>query len=138
MANATIGDMQGQVNALTSKLTRLPLRSKQPQRLNKPKSCSGSFHPQQSRGHQENHNGKQAPERLQARIDDQQKRLKTRKTRSPRTARTWKGFGFPRAMTLNGSIAKTQRGNCGFGERGERSYFEFDLKKSKEFNGLDR
>jgi len=136
MANATIGDMQGQVNALTSKLNEVTVRSKQLQRLNKRK-LQRLIHPQAKaaatkRTTTENKRLKE----LQARIDDQQKRLKDTQDEVAKNRADLEGNLNSTRDDLNGSIAKTHEELVALAKRGERSYFEFDLKKSKEFQRI--
>jgi len=92
MANATIGDMQGQVNALTSQLNEVPLRSKQLPAAEQAKAAAAHSPRSKGRGHQENHHGKQAPERTPGENRRPQKQLKDTQDEVARTARTWKGI----------------------------------------------
>ncbi len=70
---------------------------------------------------------------LQARIDEQQKQLKETQDQVAKNRADLEGNLNSTRDELNGSIAKTHEELVALAKRGERSYFEFDLAKSKQF-----
>jgi hypothetical protein len=70
---------------------------------------------------------------LQARIDEQQKQLKDTQDQVAKNRADLEGNISSTRDELNGSIAKTHEELVALAKRGERSYFEFDLTKSKQF-----
>src|SRR5260370_32896700 len=73
---------------------------------------------------------------LQARIDEQQKQLKETQDQVAKNRTDLEGNLNSTRDELNGSIAKTHEELVALSKRGERSYFEFDLTKSKQFQRL--
>jgi outer membrane murein-binding lipoprotein Lpp len=136
VANATINDMQAQVNTLTAKLNEMSAaqqaavaaaaQAKTPAANAKTpgaKTVAGK------RGTVENKRLKE----LQARIDEQQKQLKDTQDQVAKNRADLEGNLNSTKDELNGSIAKTHEELVALAKRGEHSYFEFDLTKSKEF-----
>src|SRR6266704_2660989 len=113
MANATINEMEGQLNTVTAKLNEMTDAQQAAAEQAKAAHTNGTGAKAASgkKGATENKRLKE----LQARIDEQQKELKD--TRDE----------------VNGSIAKTHDELVVLQKRGERNYFEFDLAKSKQF-----
>jgi hypothetical protein len=70
---------------------------------------------------------------IQARIDEQQKQLKDTQDQVAKNRTDLEGNLNSTRDELNGSIAKTHEELVALSKRGERSYFEFDLAKSKQF-----
>jgi len=70
---------------------------------------------------------------LQARIDEQQKQLKDTQDQVAKNRADLEGNVNSTRDELTGSIAKTHEELVALAKRGERSYFEFDLTKSKQF-----
>jgi hypothetical protein len=70
---------------------------------------------------------------LRARLDDQQKQLKETQDAVAQNRTDLEGNLNSTRDELNGSIAKTHEELVALAKRGERSYFEFDLTKSKQF-----
>ena len=137
MASATINDMQGQVNTLTTKLNEMSAaqqaaaataaaQTKTPAAHAK---ATGARATSAKRSTTENKRLKE----LQARIDDQQKQLKDTQDQVAKNRTDLEGNLNSTRDELNGSIAKTHEELVALSKRGERSYFEFDLTKSKEF-----
>jgi len=136
MANATINDMQSQVNTLTSKLNEMSAAQQaaaaaavQPKNAAAHGNSAGSKAVAGKRTSAENKRLKE----LQARIDDQQKQLKETQDEVAKNRSDLEGNLSSTRDELNGSIAKTHDELVVLEKRGERSYFEFELTKSKEF-----
>lgn len=130
MANATINDMQSQVNTLTSKLNEMSAAQQAAAAAAaQPKNSPGSKAVSGKRTSAENKRLKE----LQARIDDQQKQLKETQDEVAKNRTDLEGNLSSTRDELNGSIAKTHEELVVLEKRGERSYFEFELTKSKQF-----
>jgi hypothetical protein len=138
MANATITEMQGQVNTLTAKLDEMLAAQQQAAAAAAAvqaktaavhKNAPGTKPAAGKRTAAENKRLKE----LQARIDDQQKQLKDTQDQVAKNRADLEGNLNSTRDELNGSIAKTHEELVALAKRGERSYFEFDLAKSKQF-----
>jgi hypothetical protein len=70
---------------------------------------------------------------LKSRLDEQQKQLKEAQDEIAKNRAELEGSISSTRDELNGSIAKTHEELVALEKRGERSYFEFDLTKSKQF-----
>jgi hypothetical protein len=136
LANATINDMQGQVSTLTAKLNEMSAAQQA--------AAAAATQTKTSAVHA-NANGAKAAagkrsttensrlKALQARIDDQQKQLKETQDQVAKNRADLEGNLNSTRDELNGSIAKTHEELVALAKRGERSFFEFDLTKSKQF-----
>jgi chaperonin cofactor prefoldin len=71
--------------------------------------------------------------KLQAQLDEQAKELKETEQAVEKNRTDLEGNISSTRDELNGSIAKTHEELVVLEKRGERSYFEFDLSKSKQF-----
>jgi hypothetical protein len=135
VANATISDMQGQVNTLTTKLNEMSaaqqaaVAAAQTQASAAHSNGTGAKAAVGKRSTTENKRLKE----LQARIDEQQKQLKETQDQVAQNRSDLEGNLNSTRDELNGSIAKTHEELVALAKRGERSYFEFDLSKSKQF-----
>lgn len=70
---------------------------------------------------------------LKSQLDEQQKQLKDTQDQVAKNRAELEGSISSTRDELNGSIAKTHEELVALEKRGERSYFEFDLTKSKQF-----
>jgi hypothetical protein len=70
---------------------------------------------------------------LQAQLNEQQKQLKDTQDAVAKNREDLEGSIHATRDELNGSIAKTHDELVALEKKGERSYFEFDLSKSKQF-----
>lgn len=134
MANATINEMQGQVNTLTAKLNEVSA-AQQAAAAAAAQTKTSAAHANGAKavaGKRTTAENKRLKE-LQARIDDQQKQLKDTQDQVAKNRADLEGNLSSTKDELNGSIAKTHEELVALAKRGERSYFEFDLTKSKEF-----
>src|SRR5207253_2623178 len=127
MSNATIGEMQGQLSAVTAKLNDMTAAQQAAEQAKAhavaTKAASGKKGPSESKRLKE----------LQARIDDQQKELKETQDLVAKNRADLEGSLSSTKDELSGSIAKTHEELIVLQKRGERNYFEFDLSKSKQF-----
>jgi hypothetical protein len=73
---------------------------------------------------------------LQTQLTDQQRQLRETLDLIAKNHRELQGSLNSTRDELNGSIAKTHEELVVLAKRGERSYFEFDLAKSKEFQRI--
>lgn len=72
--------------------------------------------------------------KLQAQLDDQQKQLKETQDAVEKNRSDLEGSLSSTRDDLNGSIARTHEELVALEKRGERSFSEFDLSKSKQFS----
>jgi hypothetical protein len=137
VANATISDMQGQVNALTTKLNEMSAAQQAAAAAAQTQAQASTTHSngtgaKAAAGKKSTTESKRLKE-LQARIDEQQKQLKATQDQVAKNRSDLEGNLSSTRDELNGSIAKTHEELVALAKRGERSYFEFDLSKSKQF-----
>jgi len=156
-ANASVSQMQGQLSALTAKLNDLSAAKALPQSASDTSQSSDSA----ASGPAEDASSKasstatpgapakpaakkhvakrRAPavdkkyEQLQSQLTEQQKQLKETQDEVAKNRSDLEGNINSTRDDLNGSIAKTHEELVALAKRGERSYFEFDLTKSKQF-----
>jgi hypothetical protein len=136
VANATINDMQGQVNTLTAKLNEM-MAAQEATAAAAARTKTSAANPKTpgakvTAGKKSTAEGKRLKE-LQARIDEQQKQLQDTQDQVAKNRADLEGNLNSAKDELNGSIAKTHEELVALARRGERSYFEFELTKSKQF-----
>jgi uncharacterized coiled-coil protein SlyX len=136
VANATIKEMQEQLNTLTAKLNEMSA-AQQAAATEAAQKKTPVVHPNAA-GARPAASKRSTPEskrlkEFQARIDEQQKQLKETQDQVAKNRSDLEGNLNSTRDELNGSIAKTHEELVALAKRGERSYFEFDLTKSKEF-----
>ena len=73
---------------------------------------------------------------LQAQLTEQEKQLKETREAVAKNREDLEGSIHSTRDELNGSIAKTHEELVALEKKGERSYFEFDLNKSKQFQRI--
>jgi hypothetical protein len=160
-ANAAMNQMQGQLNAVTAKLNDLTSVKASPQPASEttqpsdvassgPAEDGSSKAPEASSTATPVSPAKPAPakkhvakrrapavdkkyEQLQSQLSEQQKQLKETQDEVAKNRSDLEGTINSTRDDLNGSIAKTHEELVALEKRGERSYFEFDLSKSKQF-----
>ncbi len=134
VANATINEMQGQLNTLTAKLNEMSAAQQAAEAAQKktPAVHATAAGAKLAAGKKSTTENKRLKE-LQARIDEQQKQLKETQDQVAKNRADLEGNLNSTRDELNGSIAKTHEELVALAKRGERSYFEFDLTKSKQF-----
>jgi len=140
MAHATINEMQGQLTTLTTKLNEISAAHQSaaeaatqaaPQKK-APAARAGAAGTKSPTGKSGATSSKQLKE-LRAQLDEQQKLLSQTQAEVAKNRADLEGNLNSTRDELNGSIAKTHEELVALAKRGERSYFEFDLTKSKEF-----
>ena len=134
MASATINDMQGQLNTLTTKLNEMTAaqQAAEAAAAQKKASATNGTGAKAIAGKRTTAESKRLKE-LQARIDEQQKQLKDTQDQVAKNRADLEGSLNSTRDELSGSIAKTHEELVVLQKRGERNYFEFDLTKSKQF-----
>jgi hypothetical protein len=138
VANATINDMQGQLSTLTTKLNEMSAAQQAAAEAAAQKKAQTQAVRPGTAGARSASGKKSIPEsrqlkELRARLDDQQKQLKETQDAVAQNRTDLEGNLNSTRDELNGSIAKTHEELVALAKRGERSYFEFDLTKSKQF-----
>ncbi|HKW62198.1 MAG TPA: hypothetical protein VJN89_06605 [Candidatus Acidoferrum sp.] len=122
--NATINDLQQQVKNMTNELNNVvpaqpatpgPDAQRTRKHTSKPASVDKYY------------------EQLRRQLTEQQKQMKETRDLIAKNHRELEWSLNSTRDELNGSIAKTHEEVVALAKRGERSYFEFDLAKSKEF-----
>jgi hypothetical protein len=129
-ANATISDLQGQLNTLTGKMNDMAAA----QQAAAAAAAAKNTGPQgvkavAKKGGAVDKRYKQ----LQTQLEEQQKQLKDTQDQVAKNRSDLEGSLSSTRDELNGSIAKTHEELVVLQKRGERNYFEFDLSKAKQF-----
>jgi hypothetical protein len=145
VADSTISQMQGQLNAVTSKLNDMtaaqqaqaPAQSQaqaqaEAAKQTDKKTGAGAARTGTRRATVTDKRYKQ----LQSQLADQQKQLKDTQDLVARNRADLEGNISSTRDELNGSIAKTHEELVVLEKRGERSYTEFDLMKAKQFQRI--
>jgi hypothetical protein len=136
VANATINGMQGQLSNLTAKLNEMSAAQQAASDAAAQKKASlghaGAAGAKSANAKSTVTPGKQLKE-LRAQLDQQQKLLSQTQADVARNRADLEGNLNSTRDELNGSIARTHEELVALAKRGERSYFEFDLTKSKQF-----
>lgn len=124
LANATINDLQRRLNNLTDELSNVTAvqQGAADAAVQSTKKQTAKTAAVDKRYTQ-----------LQMQLTDQQRQLKETQDLITKTHRELEWSLNSTRDELNGSIAKTHDELVALGRRGERSYFEFDLAKSKGF-----
>jgi type VI protein secretion system component VasK len=131
-ANATINDMQGQLTTLTAKLNEMSAAQQAAAQAAAQKKAPAGRAAPGAKSATGTSSGKQLKE-LRAQLDQQQKLLTQTQEEVAKNRTDLEGSLNATRDDLNGSIAKTHEELVALAKRGERSYFEFDLSKSKQF-----
>jgi uncharacterized coiled-coil protein SlyX len=157
-ADAAKNQMQAQLNALTAKLNELTAAQNTAQTSPLPTTSPAATAPEPAvefsaktseAASTSAHSAKAAPAKrhtarrrapvdkkyvqLQAQLAEQQKQLKETQEEVAKNRTDLEGSINSTRDDLNGSIAKTHDELVALEKRGERSYFEFELSKSKQF-----
>jgi hypothetical protein len=144
-ADAAKTQMQEQLNALTTKLNEMTA-AQNSAKTSAPSSAS----PAAAGSEPASENSARVPPakrtaakrrapvdkkyaQLQAQLAEQQKQLKETQDEVAKNRSDLEGTINSTRDDLNGSIAKTHEELVALAKRGERSYFEFELTKSKQF-----
>ena len=135
VANSTISQMQGELSTLNAKLTDMAAA----QQAAKDAAAASAAQQEKKVAAAAHSNGKRSPavdkryKQLQTQLEEQQKQLKDTQDQVAKNRSDLEGSLGSTRDELNGSIAKTHEELVALAKRGERSYFEFDLTKSKQF-----
>jgi len=132
-ANATINNMQGQVTSLTAKLDEMSAAQQAAAQAAPQKKAAGRAGTPGAKPASGNATSSKQLKELRARLDEQQKLLSQTQDEVAKNRTDLEGNLNATRDELNGSIAKTHEELVALAKRGERSYFEFDLTKSKQF-----
>jgi uncharacterized coiled-coil protein SlyX len=158
-ANAAVNQVQGQLSALTTKLNEMTVAqtSAQAPASSAPTSAAPTSEPSAETSAKtpeaastSAHSDKATPAKrtaakhrtpvvdkkyaqLQAQLAEQQKQLKETQDEVAKDRSELEGTINSTRDDLNGSIAKTHEELVALAKRGERSYFEFELSKAKQF-----
>ena len=128
-ANATIGDLQGQLNTVTAKLNDMAAAQQAAAEAAAKSASQQNTKAAAKRSGAADKRYKQ----LQTQLEDQQKQLKDTQDLVAKNRTDLEGSLSSTRDDLNGSIARTHEELVVLQKRGERSYFEFDLSKAKQF-----
>src|SRR5882762_4531246 len=135
VANATINEMQGQLSTLTTKLNEMSAAQQAAAaavavaQQKTPAVHANAAGANLAAGKKSAKENKRLKE-LQARIDEQQEETQHRVVKN---LVDLEGKQNSTRDELNGSLAKAHEELVALAKRGERSYSEFDLTKSKQF-----
>jgi len=134
MATATVGDLQKQLNTVTDKLNGMVAAQQAAadaaaQKASQPAGKAAGTRSAAKQGSA----GDKRYKQLQAQLTEQEKQLKETQDLVAKNRTDLEGSLNSTKDELNGSIAKTHEELVVLAKRGERSYFEFDLEKSKQF-----
>ena len=132
VANATINDLQRQLNTVTQKLNDLTAAQQAPAAQSTNKS-SGKTAAGARSGAKQSSAADRRYKQLMTQLQAQQKQLQETQDQVAKNRSDLEGNLNSTRDELNGSIAKTHEELVALEKRGERSYFEFDLEKSKQF-----
>ena len=140
VADSTISQMQGQLNAVTSKLNDMTAAQAQAQAQAQAdaakqagkKTAAGPAHTGARRTTATDKRYKQ----LQSQLAEQEKQLKDTQDLVAKNRADLEGNISSARDELNGSIAKTHEELVVLQKRGERNYTEFDLMKAKQFQRI--
>ncbi len=160
-ANAAVNQMQGQLNAVTAQLNDMTTARTSPQApaastplpdpgISEPSVDSAAKTPEAASTSTPASSAQSAPAKrhvakrrapvvdkkyvqLQSQLAEQQKQLKETQDEVAKDRSELEGTINSTRDDLNGSIARTHDELVTLEKRGERSYFEFDLSKSKQF-----
>jgi hypothetical protein len=134
VASDTINQMQGQLGTLTAKLNDMSAAQAAAAAAAQNATPSAKKSNAASRSTaKRGAPGDKRYKQLQAQLQEQQKQLKDTQDLVARNRTDLEGNLNSTRDELNGSIAKTHEELVALAKRGERSYFEFDLTRSKQF-----
>jgi hypothetical protein len=124
--NSTVSQMQSQIDTLTSRLNQpaaLPAPAVTPEQLNAANAAAKRRAAEDAKRFNT----------MQSSIDDQQKALADTQNQVSQTRSDLETGINSTRDDLNGSIARTHDELVSLEQKGERSYFEFDITKAKHF-----
>lgn len=122
--NATVSQLRSQSDALTAKLNDM---------IAAQQAAANAAQTSANKASTKKPAVDKRYKQLQAQLDDEKKQLSETRDEVAKTRTDLEGSVSSTRDELNGSIAKTHEELVVLAKRGERSYFEFDLTKSKQF-----
>jgi hypothetical protein len=141
VADSTINQMQGQLNAVTSKLN--DMTAAQQAQAQAQAQADAAKQPSNKTASGVTHAGARRPaatdkryKQLQSQLAEQQKQLKDTQDMVVKNRADLEGNISSTRDELNGSIARTHEELVVLQKRGERNYTEFDLMKAKQFQRI--
>jgi hypothetical protein len=126
--NATITQMQNQIDALTAAMSQTPAPAPAPAAAAVPPATNPAAAKRRTAAENKRFN------EMQAKLDDQQQQLKDTQDQVTQARTDLEASLGSTRDDLNGSIARTHDELVALEQRGERNYFEFDLTKAKHFH----
>jgi len=123
--NATVGQLQSQSDALTAKLNDM---------IAAQQAAAAAAQTNANKASGKKPVVDKRYKQLQTQLEDQKKQLKETQDEVAKNRSDLEGNISSTKDELNGSIAKTHEELVALAKRGERSYFEFKLAKSKQFS----
>ena len=131
VASSTIDQLQGQLSAVTAKMNDMAAAQQAAQQA--AEQAAAQKKTQAATAAKRGTAADKRYKQLQSQLEDQQKQLKDTQDLVAKNRSDLEGsLGLTRDE-LNGSIARTHDELVALEKRGERSYFEFDLARSKQF-----
>lgn len=131
MASATIDQLQGQVNTMTTKLNDMAAAQQAAQQA--AQAAEQAAAQKKAVAGKRTGTTDKRYKQLQAQLQDQQKQLKETQDLVAKNKTDLETSLSSTKDELNGSIARTHDELVVLQKRGERNYFEFDITKSKQF-----
>lgn len=135
VSDATINQLQGQLNTVTAKMNDMAAAQQAAQQ-----AAAQAEEQKKTQAKTAAKRGVSAADKrykqLQTQLEDQQKQLKDTQDLVAKNRSDLEGNLSSTKDELNGSIARTHDELVVLEKRGERSYFEFDLVKSKQFQRI--
>ena len=125
--NATIAELRNQTEGLTAKLNEMTAAQQAAAAAANAPAGSKKTAAKRQPGVDKRY------KQLQAQLDDEKNQLKETQDEVAKSRSDLEGSLSSTRDELNGSIARTHEELVVLAKRGERSYFEFDLTRSKEF-----
>jgi uncharacterized coiled-coil protein SlyX len=141
VADSTISQMQGQLNAVTSKLNDMTAAQQAQAQAQAQAEVARQADKKTATGVAQTGARRSAPtdkryKQLQAQLAEQQKQLKDTQDLVAKNRTDLEGNISSTRDELNGSIARTHEELVVLQKRGERNYTEFDLMKAKQFQRI--
>jgi DNA repair exonuclease SbcCD ATPase subunit len=130
--SATVSTMEDQISTLTSKLNDLTAAQASAAQAATQAAAAPSATPSPAAKRQAAAQSKRMKQ-MQSQIDDEAKQLKDTQDSLAQARSDLEGNLNSTRDQLNGSIARTHEELVALEQRGERSYYEFDLTKSKSY-----
>jgi hypothetical protein len=134
VANSTIDQLQGQLSAVTAKMNDMAAAQQAAQQA--AEQAAAQKKTQAAAAAKRGTTTDKRYKQLQTQLEEQQKQLKDTQDLVAKNRSDLEGNLSSTRDDLNGSIARTHDELVVLQKRGERSYFEFDLAKSKQFQRI--